>query len=263
MTVRFPRWPFVILAAWLVLAVAASMLPGDPLSPRGAAGAIDVLAAPSAAHWLGTDDIGRDVFSRLAYGARTSLALGLGAAIVATLLGTLAGVVAARRPRTTLALGVACDLVAALPALVLVIALRGLVGGGALALVVVIALRPASDLARLVAATIDEALAAPYVDAARALGATPARLRFVHALPAAWPFVAVAFAETLATAALAEAALGFLGLGLAAPTPSWGELLAQAHRNGMALHLALPAGLAVTLVALAASRVADAFAQRT
>jgi peptide/nickel transport system permease protein len=250
------RWPLLILGAWLLMALLAG-LAMNPLEPR-TAGQLELLAGPSAAHWLGTDDIGRDVLARLVHGARAELVLAAGVWLAVAGAGTLLGALAAGRRRLGMMLALACDVVSALPPLILVIAARAWLGaGGWPTLIILLALRPAADLARVVVAVTTEALAMPYVEAARAAGASPLRLRLVHALPAAWPFVAVASAEVLAQVALAEAALGFLGLGLAPPTPTWGDLLAQAHRNGLAPHLALPAGLAVTLVALAANRLAD------
>jgi peptide/nickel transport system permease protein len=256
---RVPRWALCGLGLWLLLAAGADLLPHHPLDVRPD-GVMAPLASPSAAHWLGTDDVGRDVLARLAHGARASLLLGVGAACLAVLLGTGLGLVAARHRASGAAVAVLCDALAVLPPLVLIIAARGLLGGGAVALAVLLALRPAVDLARVVRAVLESALAAPHGEAARAVGVPPWRQLARHALPLALPHVATFAAATLGLAALGEAALGFLGLGLPAPTPSWGELLAQAHGHGLPWHLALPAGLAVTLSALCANRVADGLA---
>ncbi len=251
------------IALLMVLAVAAlaPFLPHDPRAVRGAAG-VAVLRAPSASHWLGTDDRGRDVAARLAHGARTTLLVGAAAAVIALLAGTLAGATAAVRGGAwdaTVLTG--CDLVAALPPLVLVLAAQGLLGRATLStLVLLIALPRAADLARLARAEVASALAAPHAEAARAVGAGVTRLVLRHALPMAAPQLAVAAAGTFATAALAEAALTFLGLGVPHPLPSWGELLRQAHQNGLAWWLAVPAGAAVTLVTLAANTLADELA---
>jgi peptide/nickel transport system permease protein len=241
----------------LAVAVAAPLLPHGPIDVRGAAG-IEPLAPPSAAHWLGTDDVGRDVAARLAYGARTSLALAGAAIVLAFAVGVGAGALACQRRLARAVLVGGCDVLGALPPLVLVVAAQGLVGRASfLGLAALIALPRAADVARLTLAGCEHALALPHAEAARALGASRTRLIVRHALPLATPQLAVAAAGTIAAAVLAEAALGFLGLGLAAPTASWGELILQAHRHELAWWLAVPPGAAVALVALAAYRLAD------
>ena len=122
---------------------------------------------------------------------------------------------------------------------------------GLIALAALIAVPRGADTARLVAAQLTAELAAPYVVAARGLGASPARVLVRHALPAVWPALAIAAALTAATAVLSEAALSFLGLGPPPPTPSWGELLAQATQHDLRWWLSVPAGLAATLTAAA------------
>ena len=206
----------------------------DPIAVR-TDGALAILAAPTPQHRLGTDDRGRDVAARLIHGARTSATLGAGAAAVATLLG----------------LGLALAIALA-PALLVTLAAAALVGHrGLVALALLIAVPRAADTARLAAAQLAAELAAPYALAARGLGASPARVLVRHALPALWPALAIAAAITAATAVLSEAALAFLGLGAPPPTPSWGELLAQATQHDLRWWLAVPAGLVTTLTAAA------------
>jgi len=251
------RAALAVLALVALVAVAAPLLPHGPSAVRSAAG-IEPLAPPSAQHWLGTDDVGRDVAARLAYGARTSLLLAGAALALALAAGATAGALATGRPGVRVLLIGTCDVLGALPPLVLVIAAQGLIGRASFfGLAALIALPRAADVARLTRAECERALAMPHAEAARALGASRTRLLLRHALPLAAPQLAVAAAATLATAVLAEAALGFLGLGVAPPTASWGELILQAHRNQLAWWLAVPAGLTVAAVALAASKVAD------
>lgn len=228
-------------------------------------GRIAPLEPPSARHVLGTDDRGRDVLARLIHGTRATLWTALGAALFALLLALLlatlavwAGYAGERHAPRILGRAVdgavlgACDLGAAIPAVVFAVAAQGLTGrSGTLLLIALIAIPRAADTARIARAAMRSALAEPYCQAARALGARPLRVVVRHALPHATPHLAVASAITAATAVLAEAALGFLGFGTPPPDPSWGELLRQAHDNGLPWHLTLPAGAAVAVVAAA------------
>jgi ABC-type dipeptide/oligopeptide/nickel transport system permease subunit len=232
----------------------------DPQAVRSA-GRLEPLRAPSAAHLLGTDDRGRDVLARLIHGTRATVIVAAGAAALALALGLLLAL-AAVSARGRLDAGVvgACDVVSAVPALVVVVAAQGLFGAPSLAAVIVlVALPRAADTARIARASLVEALASDYCAAARALGATPARVLWRHALPHAKSQLAVATALTAATAVLAEAALGFLGFGVPPPAASWGELLRQAHENDLRWHLALPAGAAITTLAAALSVLGDRF----
>lgn len=218
----------------------------DPVEVR-TDGALAILEAPSPRHRLGTDDRGRDVAARLIHGTRTSAEIAAGAAALALVLGVLLAVVATwlRRGRVIL---VACDAIAAAPPVLTVIAAQGLTGArGLMPVIVLIAVPRAADLARLVAAELRRTLTLPFVEAARAGGASPIRVVLRHALPQAAPLIAAATALTAATAVLSEAGLAFLGAGAPAPTASWGELLAQATANDLRWWLAVPAGAAITL----------------
>lgn len=230
----------------------------DPIEVR-TDGRLAPLAPPSPRHRLGTDDRGRDVAARLIHGARTTAVVAALAALVALVVGVLAALGAraagdrgrvGRAARATIV--ATADAVASAPALLVSLAAAALVGvRGAVAIALLVAIPRGADTARLVLAQLDAALAEPYADAARALGASPARRLLRHALPAALPTLGAATAITAATAVLAEAALSFLGLGAAPPTPSWGELLAQATQHELRWWLSVPAGLATTATAAA------------
>ncbi|MEZ4402716.1 MAG: ABC transporter permease subunit [Kofleriaceae bacterium] len=224
----------------------------DPAEVR-TAGVLAPLAAPGPRHLLGTDDRGRDVAARLVHGARTSAVVAGVAALLATLAAGLIALGVALGPRSLRAVGLATlDAVASAPALVITVAAAALVGRSGLAvLAALVALPRAADTARLLTAQLDRELAAPYVAAARALGASPRRVLRRHALPALVPTLVTAGAITAAVAVLAEAALTFLGLGAPPPTSSWGELLAQATQHDLAWWLSIPAGLATTATAAA------------
>ena len=231
-------------------------IPYGPIEVR-TGGRLAPLAPPSGEHLLGTDDRGRDVAARLVHGTRTTAIVAGGAAALALALGLALALAAVRLGGAAgRAILVACDAIAAAPPVLTVIAAAGLAGARGLgAIVVLIAVPRAADTARLAAAALRRALVEPFADAARAAGAAPARVLLRHALPQLAPLLAAATALTAATAVLSEAALAFLGAGAPPPTPSWGELLAQATANDLRWWLAWPAGLAITLATWALLRL--------
>jgi peptide/nickel transport system permease protein len=231
----------------------------DPVEVR-TDGALAILEPPSDKHWLGTDDRGRDVAARLVHGTRTTAEIAaLAAALALALAVTLALLAMVPGGRAIL---VACDAIAAAPPILTVIAAQGLIAArGLLPLAVLIAIPCAADTARLCAAGLRAALVEPFVEAARAAGASHLRVLVRHALPQTAPVLAAATALTAATAVLSEAGLSFLGAGMPAPTPSWGELLAQADAHGYRWWLAWPAGVLITLATWALLHVRYAHAR--
>lgn len=232
-------------------------------------------APPSAAHPLGTDDLGRDVLLRLLHGARVSLAVGLAAALAATVIGTLAGLYAAWRGGwADAAIMRLADGMLALPGLPLLVILAaldpaavGLPRGEAFAdmlrIAALLALFGWVGVARLVRATALSVLSRDFVRAARALGVGEGRLLLRHVLPQLGPPVAIATALAVGGAILAESVLSFLGLGIAPPAPSWGNMLANAQELVFQAPLAaLWPGLAILLAVLGCNLVADGVARR-
>jgi peptide/nickel transport system permease protein len=222
------------------------------------------LAPPGGRHFLGTDELGRDVLSRVLHGARLSvtaglfasaLALGLGAA-----LGTLAGWAGGRTDRSVLLF---LQIVQALPALVLVIAGAAFLKPSFLVAALLIALTSWTDSARLVRAGTQRLRNEAFVDAARASGASNARLLFVHVIPHALPPALATLPYVLGSAVLTEAGLSFLGLGAPPPAASWGRALAEA-RNLLpgAWWCVLPPALALFFLVWTARRLGDAFLGR-
>ena len=240
------RLAAAVVLGFLALALLADLAP-DPVEVR-TGGELAILEPPSERHRLGTDDRGRDVLARLVHGTRTTAAVAAGAAVVALALALGLALAAVRAGRAGRAILVACDAIAAAPPILTVIAAQGLVGArGLWPVIVLVAVPRAADTARLAAAGLRRALAEPFAEAARAAGAPPTRVLLRHALPQLAPMLAAATALTAATAVLTEFALAFLGAGAPPPTPSWGELLAQATANDLRWWLAWPAGVAITL----------------
>lgn len=250
----------------------AAWLGHDPFAPD----LLSRFAPPSAAHPLGTDDLGRDILTRLLYGARVSLSVGLAAALAAAAIGTLAGLLAAWRGGVADALVMRfADFMLALPALPLLVLLaaadpsriglpaRGEAGGDVLRIVVILALFGWVGVARLARAAALATLSRDHVRAARALGASEPRILLRHVLPALLPPVAVATALAVAGAILAESTLSFLGLGISPPAPSWGNMLANAQELVFsAPWAAVWPGLAIMATVAACTMVADGIRRR-
>jgi len=259
------------LAAAMAAPWLATLLALDPAEPD----LFNRFGPPSAANPLGTDDLGRDVLLRLAYGARVSLAVGLATALAATVIGTAIGLVAAWAGGVAdAALMRLADALLALPALPLLVILAGLdpaiVGlprGEPLAdmirIVAILAAFGWVGVARLARAQALSTLARDHVRAARALGVSEPRLLWRHVLPALSGPVSVATALAVAGAILAESTLSFLGLGIAPPAPSWGNMLAGAQEAVFEAPLAaLWPGLSIMLAVAGATLVADGLRQR-
>ena len=232
------------------MAVAAPWL--APYSPT-AQNVNDMLAEPSAAHWLGTDDLGRDILSRLIYGAPATIYASLLAVSIAILLGVPVGIAAGYFggwiddvvSRTI-------DTLLSFPAIVLAIAVTGALGIGLTNGMIAVGIVFAPQLARLVRARTLIVRSELYVDAARCFGASTPHILWRHVLPNTIQPVIVQVTLLLAAALLAEASLSFLGLGIQPPDPSWGAMLARAYQAmDVAPEQMYAPGLAILFTALA------------
>jgi len=246
------------LGVLLLLALVGPLVAPDPnLQPDLINGA---LTAPSAAHWLGTDQFSRDVFARLAHGARASLAVAAIAVSVATLVGTLIGLgagAAGALPGEMLRRLI--DIGLAIPRIVVLLILLASIGTLPLPLfAAVLGATGWPAVARLVRGETLRLRQAPFVVAARALGANPPRIALREILPGALSPVFVAAALGTADAILLEAGLSFLGLGIQPPAPSWGGMLLEARDHlGTAPWLLLAPGAALVLATATATLLGD------
>ena len=223
----------------------ASILSDQPPNASGD----DMLAAASAQHWFGTDDLGRDVFTRVLYGGRVSLLVGGGAAAIACFVGAPAGLVAGfARGWAATAMVQAIDLFIALPALVLALVVTVIVGPTIANLILVLGLVQWPAIARLVRGQVLSLRETPFVEAARATGGSAAWILSRHIWPNVARVVAAQFATAVSAAIFTSASLSFLGLGLPPPTPDWGSMV-QAGFDNLATNpwLSIGPGLAVTL----------------
>lgn len=235
------------------LCLAAPLLTDlDPLATDIAARS---LPPGSEGHLLGTDNLGRDLFTRLLYGGRISLLVGLAAAAVTVLVGVALGVVAAQGPRWVDAVvSRVADTLLSLPLLVVVLALSAVLGGSLGVVILAIAITSWMPVALVTRAELRSQRERRYVRAARSLGLSPWRVLTAHSLPGALPPVASIAAFEVGHAILTESTLSFLGLGVPPNRPAWGTLLenAQSHLlTGEWYTVALPAAaIVVTIVAV-------------
>lgn len=236
------------MALVVAIALASALAPWISGQDPNASGD-DMLAGVSPAHWFGTDDLGRDVFTRVLYGGRVSLLLGVGAAVCACLIGTPVGLLAGfARGWAATALVQTIDLFIALPGLVLALVITVMVGPTLFNLVVVLGLVQWPGLARLVRGQVLALRETSFVEAARAVGGTQGWILARHIWPNLARVVAAQVAVAISAAIFTSASLSFLGLGLPPPTPDWGSMV-QGGFEYLSVNpwLSLGPGLAVTL----------------
>ena len=216
--------------------------------------------APGEQFLLGTDLLGRDLFSRLLYGARTSLVIGVVANGAAVAVGTLLGVVAGYvQGWVGAAIMRFTDLMMAFPALLLAIALAAIFTPSLWIVAMVIALVNWVQIARVIYTETTGLAAREYIEAARALGAAWPRILFLHILPHLVPTILVWATLGIATTVLLEATLSFLGIGVQPPTPSWGGIIFESQSYFLtAPWLVFFPGIAIMVMALAFNLVGDA-----
>jgi len=212
----------VILAMMFVAAFAGTLAAYDPYQGDYAL----QFARPSAEHWFGTDEFGRDLLTRIMYGARIALFVGFTASFAGCTLGALLGVLSAYWGGTLdLLLERLMDILLAFPQLILALAIASILGPAVQNVVVAIAIPIVPRVARVVRATALSVKEHQYVEAVQALGAPRRRVVFRHIVPNVMTPYIIMLTAQLGGAILAEAALSYLGLGAADPTPSWGLML--------------------------------------
>jgi peptide/nickel transport system permease protein len=213
----------ILMTVMLAIGVLAPLIAGDPAH-------MDVsgrLTAPGRAHWFGTDDVGRDVWSRVVYGARLSLLVGGAVVVVSFMVGIVCGVVAGYYRRLDNVVMRVMDGLMAFPAIVLAIALMAALGPSVVNVIVAIAVVYSPRVARVVRGSVLVIRETTYVEAARALGVSDLVLLTRHVLPNCMSPVIVQGSFVFAAAVLTEAALSFLGVGVPPYVPSWGVILAE------------------------------------
>lgn len=215
---------------------------------------------PNATFWLGTDLLGRDLFTRILYGARTSLIIGIAANGIALLIGTLVGVIAGYfRGWIGSVLMRFTDLMMAFPALLLAICLAAVFQPSLWIVALVIALVNWVQTARVIFTQTSSLAEREFIDAERTIGASSARILFMHILPHLVPTIIVWGTLGISTTVLLEATLSYLGIGVQPPTPSWGNIIFENQTYFQAAPwLVFFPGIAILALALAFNLIGDA-----
>ncbi len=221
----------------------------------------DKLAPPSAANWLGTDNVGRDLLSRIIYGARISMFVGLGVSTITIVLNAIIGLVSGfLGGKTDLIIQRFVDAWMCFPGLILVLTVMAVVGSGLVQVIVVLGVLYGIGGSRTVRSAVIGIKENVYVEAARAVGCPTGRILLKHILPNVIAPLIIIFSTVMGAAIIAEASISFLGYGIPPPIPSWGGMLSGTGRRYMvqAPWLALWPGLALSIVVYGANMFGDA-----
>lgn len=256
---RDPMGMFGLMLA--VLLVLSALL--APLLATHDPAAIDVAAKlqpPSATHWLGTDEIGRDTWSRVLYGGRVALAVALTAAVLSVLIGGLLGLIAALGPRwVDQGLMLMCDTVRSYPVIILALAIGPIFGGGMIVLMGLLVATSVPYYARVTRSSVLAQASADYVEALRAMGMGRSRIALRHILPNVVGPILILASMDIPAFIMAEAALSFLGVGVKAPETSWGMILDQGYRFiGHTPWLVIAGGVPLVLATLGFTYLGEA-----
>ncbi|MBQ4842536.1 MULTISPECIES: ABC transporter permease [Bacillus] len=217
----------VIVFLFLILAIFAPLIAPYGINEQSLG---ERFSAPSAAHWFGTDDFGRDIFSRVVHGARISLWVGFFSVLGSVILGTLLGLIAGYGGRVLDAvISRLFDILLAFPSILLAIAIVSILGPSLQNALIAIAIINVPTFGRLVRSKVLSIKQEEYVLAAKAVGMSNRRIVLRHILPNSMVPVIVQATLAIGTAIIEAAALGFLGLGAQAPSPEWGKMLADAR----------------------------------
>lgn len=255
---KLAMFGLIILSLWSFLAVFAPVL---DRYPPDAINLLNRNLPPSSFHWLGTDGVGRDVWSRVLHGGRISLIVAFTSVFMSTaiaiFLGALSGYLGGR---VDLLIMRFTDVVMSVPPLVLLIALVSIVGPGLKNIILAIGLMRWPGPARIVRGQVLSFREQDFVAAAKSVGDSPLRIVFQHILPSALSPVIVSATLQVASAILLEASMSFLGLGIPPPTPSWGNMLQSARSIGILKSMPwlwLAPGLAIIICVLSVNFIGD------
>lgn len=248
----------LFLAAITLAAILADFLPLNPYAQK----LVNALNGPSAANWFGTDEVGRDILARVVYGARTSLLTAAGAVAIAAVIGVPIGLVAGFfggwRDATLMRF---VDVLLALPAILFAMAMIAVLGRSQVAALIAVGITGIPSFARITRAQVLSLRRRDFVTAVEAFGGSSAYNMFRTILPNSWSPIFVQIVVLCSVAILLEAALSFLGVGVAPPTPSWGEMLrtGKSYLHEAPYYAVLP-GIVLTLTILSFDVIGRALA---
>jgi len=257
---RYPLGTFgaVIMVLFVFAAIFAPMITvHDPLSTNSTVS----LAKPSATYWLGTDFMGRDMYSRIVYGARISLAVGIGSVLVGGILGVAIGLASGYLLGWfDLLTQRLIDVMQALPLLVMALVMAAALGPSLQNTIIAISIPLVPSVARIIRANTLSLREQPFVEAAKAIGMSEMRIALRHVLPNTLAPLIVLGTAQLGSAILTEAALSFLGLGIPEPHPSWGRMLSESAAEYVrtAPWLVIFPGIAISLAVFGTNLLGDA-----
>jgi peptide/nickel transport system permease protein len=247
----------------LMLVMALTAIFADQLQTHDpiATDAAETLARPGASHWLGSDHLGRDIYSRIVHGARVSLIVGLASTVLGSIMGGVIGLLSGYiGGKTDLIAQRFLDILQGLPLLVLALVMTASLGPSLPNVIVAISIPIIPRAGRVIRASVLSIREMQYIEAARGLGISHLRIAFRHVLPnTIGPFIVLTTAQ-LGSAILVEAALSFLGLGVPEPYPSWGRMLSvsAAEYAQKAPWLVLFPGIAISLAVFGSNMLGDA-----
>lgn len=238
-----------IVFTFVILALLAPVIaPHDPIHIE----MTKKLQTPSAEHWLGTDDKGRDILSRLLYGSRISLTVGILSTVLGAFVGIILGIVAGYYGRwiDSLIMRI-CDVLLAFPGILLALAIVSVLGASTTNVIIAVAFFAIPTFARIVRGSTLSVKKLEYIDAIRAMGSSDLRIIFKHILPNILSPIIVQATLYIASAIITAAALSFLGMGTQPPDPEWGTMLSQGRSYVVqAPHLTLFPGLVILIVVI-------------
>ncbi len=253
---KLSRAGIIIIVIFIMMAIFAPFLATHDPNEQDL---YHVLSGPSEAHWLGTDNVGRDLFSRIIYGSQISMIVALFATAFATITGILLGLLAGFRGGwVDMVIMRLVDVVMCLPGLVMVLVLAAALGPGLWNVVIAISITGWTGFARLIRGQVLQVREMGYIEASKAAGAGEMRIMLKHLLPNSIPPVIVAISLSMGGSIMLEAGLAFLGLGVQPPTPSWGQALRVGYTYLEIIPLySIAPGILITLTILAFNFVGD------
>jgi peptide/nickel transport system permease protein len=258
--VFFGRWMViagtVVILVFITVGIFAPFIaPNDPYAQD----LTQPLSQPSSAHWLGTDTLGRDILTRIIFGTRTSLVIGLGSVSVAAFTGMAMGLIAAYFGGVTFAVVMRLvDALMAFPMLMLALAIAALLGSGMTNVIIALAVGLLPSYARIMCGQVLSVKQNEYIIAERSIGAGDVRIMMRHILPNCLPPIIVMMTMQLGMAILTEASLSFLGVGIKPPIAAWGAMVNDGYQHLITSPiLSFAPGLAIMIVVFSFNMVGD------